>query len=150
MTANNPFHGWWKITTAGSNIGFGNYNYSGPLLSDQYIFIDTTTRPYVTITTTYGTLKYPRQNETGIDSPPTTGENQFYFQSPTELLQINDLNGPAPSVFAFGAPYSAWTLKLLDDSTLSATENSQSYYVGYSDYMLLYKKNSTTTSYHAC
>ena len=149
LTANNPFNGWWQITTAGCQFGFGNNAEPPPAavftatipLADQYIFIDTTTKPYATTTTTYGTLKYPRQNQPDTDISPVTNQNLYFFQAPDELVSIFDLNGPSPSIFADGAPYSAWTLKLqADGNTIAATPGSQAYYTGYSDQITLYKR----------
>lgn len=139
------FHGWWRAITSGNVSGF-NPNFSSNVTDvDQYFFIDTTTCPYITIKTLFGTLKYPRYPN-NLD--PNVASDDLYFlatstglpNSRYSLVQINDLNGPLPDPTVH---YSVPTLTLQHDGLLASIPYSQPYYGGTFDggmNIMLYKK----------
>ena len=103
-TPDQTFHGWWKIKTRGSEKGFcaqsniatdaGPVN---PIFLDQYIFIDTTQSP-VKILTTYGTLKYPR-NQDALD-PADPDYSSKPVPLPVDMNRAYEYNTPYELVLA--------------------------------------------------
>lgn len=133
----NPFHGWWQAITSGNVFGFDPANAEVITDVDQYIFIDTTAKPYITIDTVYGTLQQPRQPN---NNDPPSPVRQFYQPDANSLVHIYDLNGPEPNPFIY---YSVPTLTLQGEGILAAMPYSQPYYGGTSDgamNIMLYQK----------
>lgn len=129
-----PFQGWWQLITRGNLNGFAETHFGTATSdSDSYIFIDTETlqRFGITIVSTLaGTPVYPREftnQDYGTTQEPL-GLNFYYQASPTEIVQVFDLDGPA---FDPTVGQSSWSLKLqADGQSLCAGFDSRPDFVG--------------------
>jgi len=127
------FHGWWQQIRRGNTDAFGFG--SGTDDTDSYIFIDTTTEPFVTIFSLAGTPEFPRERTT------EDGEiefNFYYMPTSNSLVHVFDLDGPFfdPTFYQ-----SWWSLTLQDDqTTLVASPDSRPTFIGYDTNITLYKK----------
>ena len=125
------FQGWWRRETKGSTQMFAS-GAANSTLTDEYIFIDTTVSP-ILITTTWGTLEFPRLSPDRYDPHIpvlTPASNAFVYQNNGELVNVYNppTSGPvSPSLTTtFGA-----TLKLKKKDKLISFRFSNSYYIPY-------------------
>ena len=129
----NPFYGWWQQTSRASTFSFGFG--SGTTDEDSFIFIDTTTEPFVTIFSLAGTPEFPRERTT------EDGEiifNFYYMPTSDTLVNVFDLDGPFfdPTFWQ-----SFWSLTLQnDEQTLVASPDSRASFICYDTSVTLYRK----------
>ena len=137
LTPNNPFHGYWQRISRPNMYSFDQNYDENTYDTDPYIFINVTTKPYVTIEPAFfGTLKYPRQPTLLDETPPF--DRNYWFASPTQLVGTFDLQGPTP-----GAIPSTFCLNLQPDGkTLFACGDSQFNYNSTTLYALYRKIDS--------
>ena len=114
LTPTNPFHGWWQRFGRPSEFSFDADYDINTSDTDPYIFIDVTTKPYVTLTPLFGTLKYPRE-PTSVDQFPPHARS-FTFAAPNALVNTAPTFGVIPSTFSLTLQPDGVTLFACADS----------------------------------